>query len=125
MSSRYIDGQGGTLDNELFVWVGDALREQPAPPALRAGLHEALALIPRVTFVGKATDRAGRTGLAVARATGVSRRELVFDPDTSELLAERERLLAPAKAQIDLPAGTLTTDTSYLARAVTTTTEVP
>ncbi|MGI8623063.1 MAG: CU044_5270 family protein [Solirubrobacteraceae bacterium] len=125
LSSRYEDGQGGTLENELFVWVGDALREQPAPPALRAGLYEALALIPRVTFVGKATDRAGRTGLAVAQATGFSRRELLFDPDTSELLAERERLLDPAKAQIDLPAGTLITDTSYLARAATTTTEAP
>ena len=78
-----------------------------------------------VTLLGKATDRAGRPGFAVSQTTDYSRRELLFDPDTSELLAEHERLVDPLKAKIDLPVGTLITDTSYLARAVTATTEAP
>lgn len=43
------------------------------------------------------TDPAGRNGTAVARTSDdagfLERSELVFDPDTSELLAEREVLL--------------------------------
>lgn len=124
LTRSYVDGQGGSLDAELFVQVGDALREQPAPPALRAGLYRALADIPGVVLVGEVTDRAGRTGLAVARTDHGVRHELVLDAETSELLAERETLLAPRAAEVKLPAGTLITDTSYLERAVTRTTEV-
>ena len=125
LTGGYVAGQGGSLDAELFVQIGDALREQPAPPALRAGLYRALGEIPGVVLVGEVTDRAGRTGLAVARTDHGVRHELVLDADTSELLAERETLLDPRATEVELPAGTLITDTSYLERAVTRTTEVP
>jgi len=114
----YVAGQGGSLYAELYVQIGDALREQPAPPALRAGFYGALARIPGVVLLGAVTDRAGRTGQAVARTSDGVRHELVLDPGSSELLAERETLLDPRAAGVTLPAGTLITDTSYLDRRV-------
>lgn len=49
-------------------------------------------------LIGSATDRAGRTGTAVAitgnpSGVGLERRILIFDPDTSMLLAEETVLL--------------------------------
>ncbi|MGH2656906.1 MAG: CU044_5270 family protein [Actinomycetota bacterium] len=82
---------------EMFVMVGDLLRETVAPPALRAALYEVAARIPGVELVGGVADPAGRRGVAVAIESDYSgaliREELVFDPNTSELLAERQVLL--------------------------------
>lgn len=83
----------------------DATREQgPAAPGIE--------------LVGEVEDRAGRTGTAVA-FTEAGVRELIFDPETAELLAERQVLVDPATAEIDAPAGTVIGDTAYLERAVT------
>lgn len=110
---------GNSPQGEVFTLIGDALRDLPAPAALRAGLYRALALIPGIEFVGHVTDSAGRSGTAVAFTEVGTRHELIFDPDTSELLAERDVLVDPQRAGIDAPAGTVTEDVVYLQRAVT------
>jgi hypothetical protein len=120
LSSRVGD-RGNSNAGEVFTEIGDALRESPAPPALRAGLYGALALVPGIELVGPTNDAVGRPGLAVALTESGTRRELLFDPKTSELLAEREVLVDPAAAHIDAPAGTVTSYAVYLTRAVTDT----
>jgi hypothetical protein len=91
------EGYGPSTDAEMLVLVGDLLREPVAPPDLRAALFRVAARIPGVELVGEVTDPAGRKGTAVARTSDdagfLERNELVFDPETSELLAEREVLL--------------------------------
>ena len=79
-----IDGAGRGDDDELFVIVGDLLRESPAPPALRRALWQVAAGIPGITLVGHVTDAAGRPGVAVQR--GVQR--YVLDPADGRLLEE-------------------------------------
>lgn len=98
--------------------IGMALRERPAPPPLRAALYGAPALTPGVTLAGTVTDRAGRVGTAVAFTEVGIRNELIFDPETSELLAERRVLVDPTKSDLDAPAGTVVGDVAYLDRAV-------
>jgi hypothetical protein len=91
------EGHGPSSDAEMLVLVGDLLRENVAPPDLRAAFFRVAARIPGVELVGEVTDPAGRKGVAVARTSDdagfLERNELVFDPDTSELLAERQILL--------------------------------
>lgn len=100
---------------KMFAIVGDLLRETVAPPELRAALYEVAARIPGVELVGEVTDPAGRTGVAVAmasKADGV-RREFVFDPETSELLAERQVLLRRVD-WVDAAPGTVIGWVAYL-----------
>ena len=81
-----IHGAGNGDDSELFVIVGDLLRESPAPPALRKALWEVAASIPGVRLVGDVTDGAGRAGVAVER----NDQRYVLDPSTGRLLEESE-----------------------------------
>ncbi|MCW2601223.1 MAG: hypothetical protein JWM02_3052 [Frankiales bacterium] len=73
-------------DGELFVIVGDLLRESPAAPALREALWEVAARIPGVTLVGVVADSAGRSGVAVERGD----QRYVLDPKDGRLLEESE-----------------------------------
>jgi hypothetical protein len=81
-----IKGAGPDPATELFVIVGDLLRESPAPPALRQALYDVAADIPGVHLTGKIVDALGRAG------TGVERdgETLVIDPSNGALLAENE-----------------------------------
>jgi hypothetical protein len=81
-----INGAGNGDDSELFVIVGDLLRESPAPPVLRKALWEVAARVPGVRLVGEVTDGAGRAGVAVERQG----QRYVLDPDTGKLLEETE-----------------------------------
>src|SRR5205823_3250959 len=111
----------GTLDAvdiAMFELVGDLLEESPAPPALRAALFRALARFPDVRSFGTVTDPAGRKGVAVAltgrdgATTGDGARiELVFDPGTSALLAERSVAVRPL---MGVGPGTLFASRTYL-----------
>ena len=87
-------GHGSGLASEMFTLVGDSLRETFATPAQRAALYEVAARIPGVEFVGRVTDPAGRGGIAVAFTNDGIRSTLIFDPQTSALLAEEEVALA-------------------------------
>jgi hypothetical protein len=89
---------GGSTDYERFTIVGDLLRETVAAPQVRAALYRVAAGLGGVELIGSMTDRAGRTGTAVAMTSdsssrGLERRILIFDPQTSMLLAEEDVLL--------------------------------
>jgi hypothetical protein len=88
------------IDDEMFVVIGDLLRQQEAPPKVRSALYKVAAGIPGVELIGDARDHAGRQGVAVAKTssyTGLRQRNvLIFDPRTSALLGEEHVLLEPA-----------------------------
>ena len=89
---------GGVTDYERFTIVGDLLRETVAAPKVRAALYRVAASLNGVELVGSMTDRAGRAGTAVSMTNdqssrGLERRVLIFDPQTSSLLAEEDVLL--------------------------------
>lgn len=93
IESRTIEG-GPPGDGETFTIVGDLLRETYASPGLRAALFTVASELPGVRLVGSTHDELGRPGTAVAYdADGISH-ELIFDPDTSQILGERTVLLA-------------------------------
>jgi hypothetical protein len=119
------EGYGPSTDAEMLVLVGDLLREQLAPPDLRAALFRVAARIPGVELVGDVTDPAGRNGIAVARTSDdagfLERNELIFDPDTSELLAERQVLLERVE-WADAEPGTVIGYAVYLESGVVETT---
>ncbi len=89
---------GGSTDYERFTIVGDLLRETVGAPQVRAALYRVAARLGGVELIGSETDRAGRTGTAVAMTSdqssrGLERRVLIFDPSTSMLLEEQDVLL--------------------------------
>jgi hypothetical protein len=93
---RQLDG-GPATPGEDFVHIGDFLRETDAPPAVRATLYQAAALIPGIQLLGTVRDHDGRPGLGIAYPypsqgpypSSVSSSELIFDPHTGELLGEQ------------------------------------
>lgn len=112
-------GPGGhSVAGQVFDAIGAALKEQPAPPGMRAALYQALALVPRIELAGAVTDRVGRAGVAVAFTEVGTRHELIFDPETSELLGSRDVLVDPTRSDIPAPVGTVIGDVAYLERAV-------
>lgn len=119
LRAHYIDGQGGGIDDEVFTQIGDALREQASPPRLRAALYRALKEVPGVRYLGRVRDRLGRPAIGIGRTTNRgTRRELLFDPGTSAMLAEREVMVKVPKAYVGLvPPGTVSTDAVYERRA--------
>jgi hypothetical protein len=73
--------------------VEEYLQDSDAPPAVRATLYRAAALIPDVQLLGTVPDHEGRPGLGVAvdfPDSPNSTYELIFDPQTGELLAEQQ-----------------------------------
>jgi hypothetical protein len=109
------------VNDEMFVVIGDLLRQQSASPQLRAALYKIAAGIPGVELVGDVRDRAGREGVAVAMTstyTGLKQRNvLIFDPRTSALLAE-ERVLLEAVAWSDAKPPVVIGYATYLESAI-------
>jgi hypothetical protein len=116
---------GQSPNGEIFVQIADALRESPQPPRLRATLYRALALVPGVQFLGNVHDRLGRAavGVAYTEHTGL-RQELLFDPETSEVLNERQVVVHPVQG-LKARVGTAIEDIVYTKRAVTDATVRP
>ena len=79
---------GPSPDAEAFTIIGDLLRSAPVPPAARAGLYRAAAYIEGVTYVGEVKDQLGRTGVALELSNPTGRTRLIFDPRSSQVLAE-------------------------------------
>ncbi|MGI8879301.1 MAG: CU044_5270 family protein [Jatrophihabitans sp.] len=79
-----IQGSGPDETSELFVMVGDLLRESPAPPMLREALYDVAASISGVHVTGQVTDASGRTGTAVER----DGQTYVIAPSDGQLLAD-------------------------------------
>ena len=89
---KQVHARDGGPDNpgEWFTNVADYMRESDVPPAIRAALYKAAALIPGVKLLGSQTDPTGQTGLGVGfpYANGQIHDELIFDQQDGKLLAE-------------------------------------
>lgn len=85
-------GAGPSRDGEALVFIADTLRQGTAPADLRAALFRAAAMIPGVTITEQRAELGERVGVAVGRLETENglRTELVFDPDTGQLIGERE-----------------------------------
>ena len=86
-------GRGAPRPYEEFGSIEGLLQFTDAPPAVRATLYQAAALIPGVHLLGTVRDHAGRPGLGVELAYdfhGPGTYELIFDPQTGLLLGQQE-----------------------------------
>jgi hypothetical protein len=106
--------------SQVFSDIGDILGSDPAPAALRSTVYHALALIPGIALAGRF---AGATAVGVVE-DGLEY-ELIFDPVSSQVRAQRTVVLAAGTRRVGLPAGTVLSTTTYLQRAVTNTTQGP
>jgi hypothetical protein len=102
---------------EAFTQVGDLLRETDASPQLRAALYRAAAGLPGVRLLGTVTDPIGRRGIALAHAddaSGATLDELIFDPRTGALLAERQTATSTDSGVPGARAGTVVGSAVYV-----------
>ncbi|MGH8935268.1 MAG: CU044_5270 family protein [Acidimicrobiia bacterium] len=93
---------GDGADWVTFQIIGELLTETHASPKLRGALYEVAANFAGVEFRGRMRDDAGREGISVAYGGGGWRQELVFDPDTSRLLAARLVMLDGQEAGVSV-----------------------
>lgn len=91
---------------ELLVAISDLYQEQTPTPAVRAALLDLLAQRRDVLALGEATDRAGRTGLAVAvdsDYSGLPTRYIhIYNRDDGRLLAT-EQVLTERAGMLKVP----------------------
>jgi hypothetical protein len=96
--------------------IGELMGEALVPDALGRTLHQVATQLPGAEVLATAIDELGRTGHGIARDERGQRVELIFDPDSFELLGNREVLVDP---DADFaPSGALVGWTSYLSREV-------
>jgi hypothetical protein len=101
---------------ELFNILSEGA---PLTPQLRAAVFNALAELPGIEVDTAATDFLGRQGYAVRSIRKEGGLEFIFDPDTAELLAQREFLTEPGQDYLKgLPAGQTIRETAYLETGV-------
>ncbi|HEX6844152.1 MAG TPA: CU044_5270 family protein [Actinomycetota bacterium] len=74
---------------EVFVVVGDLLRETYSSPELRRALFEVAASLEGAELVGATTDGLGRPGIGVGYLDDGNLETLVFDERTSKVLGEK------------------------------------
>jgi hypothetical protein len=94
---------GDAVDLVTFQIIGELLHVSYRSPDHRAALYEAAANFAGVDFEGSVTDPTGRPGVSVSFDGEGQRHELIFDPDTASLLAERRTVLDPKKAGVEVP----------------------
>ncbi|MDN3903166.1 CU044_5270 family protein [Arthrobacter sp. YD2] len=111
------NGQGPTADEEAFITIADTLRTGVIPADLRGALYQAAALIPGVTVVDREAALDGRTGISLGMKSSryEARREIIIDPDTGQLIGEREILLEDLGG---IPSGTATAWTAVTTSVV-------
>jgi hypothetical protein len=104
----------GQNEHDLQAWtdIGDMLREMLVPPKLAAALFRVAGTIPGASVVPHAANAVGRTGVAVSR----SGLELIFDPQTYQLIGEGGVLTKAVAGEG--PAGTVIASTAQLKEAV-------
>jgi hypothetical protein len=122
IENREVEG-GPPGEAETFTIIGDLLRETFAPPQLRAALYRVASELSGVELIGNVEDPVGRAGVAVAYRTDGVRHELIFDPGTSALLAERTVITDPSGLYSQVPAGTVVGWAVYLASGVVDSTD--
>lgn len=113
IENRAIEG-GPPGDAESLTIVGDLLRQQTASPQLRSALFSVASSLPDVRLIGRTDDPAGRPGETVAAVEAGVRHELILDPETSQLLGERDVLVDPRIAQLHADPGAILGYSAYL-----------
>jgi hypothetical protein len=112
-----VSSEGVSGDPGVFLRIGQLLSRGDAPAALRASLYRAAAKLTGIELVGPITDPTGRPGVGVAMTyeeMGASiRAVMIFDEETSELLAQEQILLEPA-SWVDAKAGTRLSFIAYI-----------
>lgn len=88
IETRSIEG-GPPGDAETFTIIGDLLRETYAPPGVRSALYTIASELPGVELIGATHDHLGRPGTGVSFVSHGYGQELIFDSQTSALLAEQ------------------------------------
>lgn len=122
IEERKVEG-GPPGDGETFTIIGDLLRETYAPSKLRAALYQIASELPGVELIGNVKDPVGRDGTAVGYPSDGVLHELIFDPNTSALLAERTVVTDPAQAHLQVAAGTVVGWAAYLASGIVDSTD--
>ncbi|MCC5575192.1 CU044_5270 family protein [Microtetraspora sp. AC03309] len=110
------DNGDNSPDAGAWTAVGDLLRETYLPAAQRAALFKAAATIPGVTVTEDAEDAAGRKGIGVGRESLGIREDIIFNPETYELLGERGIVVDEKEAKA--PLGSLVASTAQLTISV-------
>ena len=110
-------GSGPPGDAETFQIIGDLLRRTGAPPAVRSALYTIASQLPGVQLIGPTHDQLGRPGIGVAYDSRGESSELIFDPQTSGLLAEQTSVVERSKDD-PFPPGTVISWSAYLASGV-------
>ncbi len=108
---------------QMIAQLFNILQEgKPMTPQLRAAVFNALAELPGIEVDTDATDSLGRQGYAIRSGGGT---EFIFDPDTSEMLAQREVLTRSADRPYlkGVPAGTTLRETDYLQSGIVDSTD--
>jgi hypothetical protein len=80
---------GNGVDDQTFVVAVELLRSAPLPAELRGAILRAIALIPEIEQRPE-RDVTGRAGVGVAYNGTQGRQSLIFDPETYELLGDRQ-----------------------------------
>lgn len=90
-------GNGFSAAVRTLTLTSEILGDPLASPELRAALYEAEGLVPGIESFGKATDAIGRHGFAIGAesANSGARYTLIFDPETSQVLATEQTRLNP------------------------------
>jgi hypothetical protein len=113
-----VGSAGHDVDSEMFVAVGDLLRESPAPPSLRQALYKVAAKIPNVELTPGVKDALGRQATVVSRANpeGTGSVRYFIDASNGALLQEQD---------INADGSTGFMSTFVVAGPVTTPTAIP
>ncbi|MEU7364275.1 CU044_5270 family protein [Streptomyces hygroscopicus] len=110
------DRDGEITGRTEWMWQQAAgLIRLPVKPAVRAAAYRVIAGLPGIRSLGEVTDPLGREGVGFALPAsdrpgyGTGRSELIVDPATGALLADREVLTEPdaTAAEAGLRAGTV------------------
>ncbi len=78
-------------DASLLLSIGTLLAQGNASPGLRQALFEVVSRVPSANLDAGAVDPIGRPGIGVLVSQSGSIAELIFDPNTSELLSLERR----------------------------------
>lgn len=101
--------------NGIHQLIGEAL----VPSGQRQVLFDLAADLPDAWILDGAADQLGRPGVGIGRVERNLREELVFNPDTQELLGYRQVLVDPDAAYA-ARAGAITGWTAYVSRQLVT-----
>jgi hypothetical protein len=101
--------------------VGTLLREVAMPPSFRSAVYRFAASIPDVELIGDATDNAGRSGVVVGKDMGTIRYELILNPETGDLLEEREVVISEESGS-PAAVGTILSTVTYLTSGIVSST---